>query len=255
MNNETITTFTEITVEQAGEMLRDNGWKPVSGVAFMGLEENGWNHVELRGIQVGNGRHKFQAPRDLYATCATVTEINPCVAPDGCPKLEPWMAFVGNIPTHFKAQLDQLYTPKSHPSRWGELGITRDIDLHHGMVFAIDVRTAWAQEHFPEHCRIRNYQEPAKYGYHKGELIVAPEGWELVPEGERFTGELWYVTDYECANFKAINHRLSSTCLAELQGSVIGYFRKIQEPDPKHDAWVNFATNHRFDVGDHDSFK
>jgi hypothetical protein len=26
--------------------------------------------------------------------------------------------------------------------------------------YAIDVRTAWAQEHFPEHCRIRNYQEP-----------------------------------------------------------------------------------------------
>jgi hypothetical protein len=32
--NETIKTYTELTVEQAGELLRDNGWKPVGGISF-----------------------------------------------------------------------------------------------------------------------------------------------------------------------------------------------------------------------------
>jgi hypothetical protein len=122
--------------------------------------------------------------------------------------------------------------------------------------YAIDVRTEWAQEHFPEHCRIRNYQEPARYGYFKGELIIAPEGWELVPEGEELASEIWYVTDYEDAKFLAINRsKKNRPQIAKVTLCVIGYFRKIQEPDPKHDAWVNFATNHPFDVGDHDSFK
>ena len=152
MKNETIKTYTEITVEQAGEMLRDNGWRAVGGVALK-HGDNEWNHVKLKGISVENGHKKFVGPHEKhFSDCATVTELDPCVAPEGCPELEPWMAYVGMecIPSlnHYTLYLPEL--------RGLTLNLASSTPLH----VAVDVRTAWAQEHFPEHCRIRNYQEP-----------------------------------------------------------------------------------------------
>ena len=156
--NETIKTYTKITVEEAGEMLRDNGWKPVSGLAFMGLPTNGWKRSELLGIQAGSTRYKFQADRGLYAKCAKFTEIDPCKTPEGCPELEPWMAYVGDM-------WEGKEVGKNEPSiYWIYSGKWESGTLHCGLgqdrPYAIDVRTEWAQEHFPEFCRIRNYQEP-----------------------------------------------------------------------------------------------
>jgi len=87
-------------------------------------------------------------------------ELDPCVAPDGCPELEPWMAYVGKG----NNLLGSLTPPdvgvfdceqnECHTS-WRSCKTFHRSYYH----YAIDVRTAWAQEHFPEHCHIRNYQE------------------------------------------------------------------------------------------------
>lgn len=93
----------------------------------------------------------------------TVTEINPCAAPDGCPELEPWMAYVGftDVDPH-ETILDtssdmsgSSYAFDEETDTWCECYYNLK-DYH----YAVDVRTAWAKEHFAEHCRIRNYQEP-----------------------------------------------------------------------------------------------
>ena len=95
----------------------------------------------------------------MNETIKTVTEIDPCKAPEGCPELEPWLAYVGvgddgeypigeNQPSVFWAVADEWRTYSSHG------GIC--FSTNH---YAIDVRTAFAKKHFSEHCRIRNYQE------------------------------------------------------------------------------------------------
>ena len=51
-----------------------------------------------------------------------------------------------------------LYYVKWHTERgWTNSGVDgSNTENHH----CIDVRTAWAKENYPEHCRIRNYKEP-----------------------------------------------------------------------------------------------
>lgn len=153
----TIKTYKEITPLEALGLLVENKGEPVEGLAFKG---------GFTGARWRLGPLEFVAPKHInpFVTkkcaahqCAKVTEIDPCKAPEGLPDLEPWMAFIGTIPTHFEAQLDQLYTPRSHQKRWGKLGIKVSAGFR-GMLFAIDVRTKWAQEHFPEHCEIRKYK-------------------------------------------------------------------------------------------------
>ena len=89
-------------------------------------------------------------------------ELDPCVAPDGCPELEPWMAWVG------KKLIEEDFDECGCDGTAVSCGCDAYGDMHGwvdaaynliGYYYAIDVRTAWAQEHFPEHCRIRNYQE------------------------------------------------------------------------------------------------
>jgi len=94
--------------------------------------------------------------------CYTFTELDPCRSPEGFPELEPWMAYVGkdlksedypNIPDQGGNQC--FFAPQRHSSVWKP-----GCHIFGGGHLAIDVRTAWSQEHFPEHCRIRNYQAP-----------------------------------------------------------------------------------------------
>lgn len=160
MKSETIKQFTGITVEQAGEMLRDNGWsKPVEDMWFSSAPAFGYFKGNLTGLDT-IGVTPFLCGAAAVTNCYTCTEIDPCQAPDGCPELEPWMAYVGKG--------DRSKIGENQPSiYWSYMGNGWDsYDGHHDGIFssnnfyAIDVRTAWAQEHFPEHCRIRNYQEP-----------------------------------------------------------------------------------------------
>ena len=156
--SETIKTFTEITVEEAGEMLRDNGWKPVEGLTVN--TGGAWHKTEwLDGLDLIEGNtHPFIAHYDAWAKCAKVTELDPCKAPDGCPELEPWMAYVGKGDSSLmkKGGFKANYSGHSNGG-WSDFNCAGSSAFLH---YAIDVRTAWAQEHYPEHCRIRNYQEP-----------------------------------------------------------------------------------------------
>ena len=71
MKNKTIKQFTPITVEEAGEMLRENGWKPVEGLAF-------GNHrvsSDLVGISIQGNLH-FESSQGFYSKCAKVTELD-----------------------------------------------------------------------------------------------------------------------------------------------------------------------------------
>jgi hypothetical protein len=96
-----------------------------------------------------------------YKTLETITrviteELDPCIAPDGCPELEPWMAYVG---------LGEDVPNSEDFEYWSFSPISLEYEGHYhghsnGRRYFVDVRTEWAQEHFPEHCRIRNYQEP-----------------------------------------------------------------------------------------------
>jgi len=155
MKNETIKTYTPITVEEAGEMLRANNWKPVEGLAHKEAAHSLMiDSDRLIGIDV-----ESECPFEFkvghhYARAFKVTELDPCKAPDGCPELDPWMAYVG------------MDVERKHRSYWAAepnghgwvVGFSGDGTM--GQCYAIDVRTEWAQEHFPEFCRIRDYQEP-----------------------------------------------------------------------------------------------
>lgn len=155
--NETIKTYTKITVEEAGEMLRDNGWKPVSGLAF--LESNKkWNLNSLTGIKAIGECPFLSTLGASYKHCAKVTEIDPCKTPEGCPELEPWMAYVGDMWEGKEVGRNEPSIYWIYSGKWES--DTRHCGLGQDRPYAIDVRTEWAQEHFPEFCRIRNYQEP-----------------------------------------------------------------------------------------------
>jgi hypothetical protein len=159
MKNETIKTYTEITVEEAGEMLRDNEWKPVEGMAFRDFSDRVWNTRPFEGMDVRACiAHHFTAGGQIWGYCAKVTELDPNQSPDGCPELEPWMAYVGKGATNDSITgCDGEFT-----SLYFHVGGKWNPRIYFNMpseTYAIDVRTAWAQEHFPEHVRIRNYQE------------------------------------------------------------------------------------------------
>jgi len=155
MKNETIKTYTPITVEEAGEMLRANNWKPVEGLAHKEAAHSLMiDSDRLIGIDVESEcPFKFKVGHH-YARAFKVTEIDPCKAPDGCPELDPWMAYVG-MDVERKHRSYLAAEPNGHG--WG-VGFSGDGTM--GQCYAIDVRTEWAQEHFPEFCRIRDYQEP-----------------------------------------------------------------------------------------------
>ncbi len=152
MKNETIKTYTEITPLEAMKLLVENEGKPVKGLAVMDESCVGdeWSVIApLQGVDLGSDC-PFELPLFGYEKCATVTELDPCQAPDGCPELEPWMAYLG------ENKVDSMhYGYAVYGGRWMECE-----GAQIGYAFAIDVRTAFAQEHFSEHCRIRNYQEP-----------------------------------------------------------------------------------------------
>jgi hypothetical protein len=155
MKNEKIRQFTEITPLEALKLLVKNGGHPVANCAF---SDDGakWNLEVICGVDISEDS-PFAATFSRWSHCATVTEIDPCVAPEGCPELEPWMAYVGDVDLgYIQGYDDQVYrccVGATHPA-WHMAHM-----MGAKVYKAIDVRTAWAQEHFPEHCRIRNYQE------------------------------------------------------------------------------------------------
>jgi len=154
MKNETIETYTKITIEEAAQLQRD-GWKN-----FV-LGHIGWGIYNLDAIAHCGCPNPFYSDESnsWYPQCAKVTELDPCVAPDGCPELEPWMAYIGHGPVlsdlQNKSNGDLYMMDRGHWTNFDGHGAWGNATEH----YAIDVRTAWAQENFPIHCRIRNYQD------------------------------------------------------------------------------------------------
>jgi len=95
-----------------------------------------------------------------FKHCFAVTEIDPCQSPDGCPDLPPWWAYVGKIKGLDYNWCEDVFKVSmcceaGRGNEWTGAAST-NLPFH----YAVDVRTAWAQEHFPEHCRIRAYVAP-----------------------------------------------------------------------------------------------
>ena len=158
MKNETIKTIETFTTLAVLKLLAESGGNPLKGFVVSSREfPHIYEDASIYGVNMaGSGR--FMGATAVWYNCAKVTELDPCVAPDGCPELEPWMAYVGigKDGDYIHGEDEEVYrcgVGASIPS-WHMAGNTI------GCFKAIDVRTAWAQEHFPEHCRIRNYQEP-----------------------------------------------------------------------------------------------
>ncbi len=158
MKNEKIKTYTEITVEQAFKLAAKG-----EDLCFTQDEGDGrkfWTEpTELESIHLNRTEPFKPYYCSSFKYCATVTEIDPCQAPDGCPELEPWMAYVG-LGKYIPVSVNGEYYVKNSTGVW-DFGYCAEYSGGNARShYAIDVRTAWAQEHFSEHVRIRNYQEP-----------------------------------------------------------------------------------------------
>ena len=154
MKNKTIKTYQEITVEEAAQLQRE-GWQ------HFRLGDTEWEIYNLDAISHCGCKNPFYSgsSNSWHPKCAKFTEIDPCKAPVICPELEPWMAYVGMGSEELR---NKFYKVKSRSCAFylfdGEWRASAD-GGYKDTPYAIDVRTEWAQEHFPDHCRIRNYQE------------------------------------------------------------------------------------------------
>ena len=151
MKNETIKTYA--LVASTGEALR----LTEAGESLYFQMGPDLDYIELRFLAIKfNCLNPYQVFNDSYLLqlqhCFTVTELDPCRAPAGCPELAPWLAYVGfgkDIP-----ESEGQYYMVDSRSQWvGGFDAPRS---H----YAVDVRTAWTQRNYPDHCRIRAYVAP-----------------------------------------------------------------------------------------------
>ena len=163
MKNETIKTYT--LVANTAEALR----LTEAGESLYFQMGPYLDYVELRLLAIKfNRQEPYQVFKDSYLLqlqhCYTVTELDPCQSPDiASDVLEPWMAYVGqgkDIP-----ESNGKYYLLNSSGRWVGGLCAPSGTVNDRSHYAVDVRTAWAQEHFPEHCRIRAYQEPSAFDF------------------------------------------------------------------------------------------
>ena len=148
MKNETIKTYALVANIVAALRLAEAGEK----LAFRDSKTHGDYEIRtLSAIYTRNNHYPYQAGGS-FRHCYAVTELDPCRAPDGCPELEPWMAYVG-LGKDIPESEGQYYMVDSRSQWVGGF----DAPCSH---YAVDVRTAWTQGEYPEHCRIRAYEEP-----------------------------------------------------------------------------------------------
>lgn len=174
--NKTIKTHTKISKVEALQLLVDNNGNAVSGLAFRSSVSAIWYVAKLVSVNCDqNTTICFSTKNATYPICAKVTELDPCKAPSGCPELAPWQAFVGNevFPTPCADDLQEAVYAATTMTGW-----ENHIGAATGLPKAIDVRTAWAKEHFPEHCRIRAYVVPDPFDAWFHGMRIDPNGYK-----------------------------------------------------------------------------
>jgi hypothetical protein len=173
MNKKTIKIHTAITRFEAIELSEQ-------GIHLCFTQNGGDSHqfwtdpMELESIHPNRTEPYKPYHCGPFRHCAKVTEINPCQSPDGCPELEPWMAYVGDQPLNISSGVTGGVLTSVSVNELEDEWCTGYTGNLSGYFYAIDVRTAWAKEHFPEHCRIRAYQEPSPIAEvdHIGGLMI-----------------------------------------------------------------------------------
>ena len=157
MKNETIKTYTPITDMSEVVKLAESG----ESIAFQGIRRH-WKTAQLQSVSVnGRSENVYFTSDGWKEKAATVAELDPCQSPDGCPDLEPWMAYVGiGVKDIQSSNYGELvsYSPNYANFCWINRNDLKTVK--HYEHCAVDVRTAWSKEHFPDHCRIRAYVEP-----------------------------------------------------------------------------------------------
>ena len=149
MKNETIKTYTLVASTAEALRLAEAGQ-----TLTFSRDKKGILSLPHKLISIKvNANYPYEvATYGHFQHCYTVTELDPCQSPNGCPELAPWLAYMGfgkDIP-----ESEGQYYMVDSRSQWvGGF----DAPCSH---YAIDVRTAWAQRNYPEHCRIRAYVAP-----------------------------------------------------------------------------------------------
>jgi hypothetical protein len=150
-----ITTHTQITILDGLKLLVASKNVPIEGYAFKRLPDDEWGKpFSLSGVKGSIFYHDGDLGEYVAEYCAKVIEIDPCKSPDGCPELEPWMAYVGYAPNPTRTIAGTNFF-NAGESRWLS-GYCGDA----ASPYAIDVRKEWSQREFPEHCKQRSYVEP-----------------------------------------------------------------------------------------------
>jgi len=146
----TYTKYTEITPKEALQALADNNGEPVEGFAFLDLNHDTWTTPSLR---LAGYFRRYYLDQDDYHwdECARVEEVDPRQVPESCKPLpEPWLAHVPwdlIIEKGLKNECDNAVWFYDY-SEWdggGNYGLNLKEEP-----YAIDVRTDFAKEHFPE---------------------------------------------------------------------------------------------------------
>ena len=156
----TYTKYTEITAKEALRALADNNADPVDGFAFRDYEDKCWSPAQLVGVVLVNTDFPFRADGVRWPCCARVEEVNPRDVPEGVTPLpddKPWLAYVGLEPDFFgKHDGNGVWF---HSKFYGKGVWKPGFSTMGGGHIAIDVRTDFAKQHFPQIVEAMDYEE------------------------------------------------------------------------------------------------
>ena len=193
--------YEPMTIAEAFGVLSERK-EPLCG--FRDADFQPWTHGNLYYVHPGSAE-PFRTKSEKFRQCARITAEDPRKVPEGVPELpEPWLAYVGPGPLNPSQR-----THEEVHDLWG-LRIS-DINpkwasdcegMAKGWHYAIDVRTAFAREHFPEYVQALGYPIEEAKRWEIGDKVCAI-GTELIGEVTATTTDCSIITfpDGSCASF------------------------------------------------------
>ena len=159
--------YEPMAIAEAVRLLADNNCEPVEGLAFCDhYDQPDWIESALIGYNPNSDCSFISEAMDA-SQCARITAEDPRKVPEGVPELpEPWLAYIGTeckLPIFHDEIPDSPYWAFFSPgisSKWIPQ-VSGNVKAP-GLFYAIDVRTAFAREHFPEYVEALGYpmEEP-----------------------------------------------------------------------------------------------